>query len=138
MNRISARIGAAVAGVRCPGCNQNVIPTTAYLDDAASNNATVSDSTDTGKRWSFVWRPASGNTCPNCSFPLDRYARRLKWIRVFRAAVVLLVVGLVLLMVNRYTEMPNWVVILYKGLGIAGLVAFLVGGIGMIVGERHA
>ncbi|UCG88909.1 MAG: hypothetical protein JSW71_10375 [Gemmatimonadota bacterium] len=132
MNRISARVGAVVGGVRCPGCRQYVVPTTEVPEQPRDAEASAS-----GKRWSFVWRPPSGEVCPRCGFPLARYLRRLKWIRTLRVGVATLVLALLLLVVDRYAEIPSWIVVLYQVLGVAGIVGFLVGGIGLVVGGRH-
>ena len=131
MNRIGDRISAAVAGVRCPGCNQYVVPTFAAPSDATSGEQSVP-----GKRWSFVWREPSGKVCPKCSFPLDRYANRVKWMRLFGAGVVLLTISLLTYVVGRFGDLPGWLPWARRAGLALGAVAFLVGLVGLVVGGR--
>lgn len=129
MNRISARISAAMTSLRCPGCGKIVQP----VQPAAAAPPPAE-----GKRWSFVWRPPSGVVCPECSFPLGRYARRLKWIRLFSAGVALLTIGFLLYILGRVTNVPAWVPPLQQGTVVVGAVAFLIGLLGLIVGGRSS
>jgi hypothetical protein len=131
MNRIGDRISAVVAGVRCPGCNQYVVPTFAAASDTTSAEQSVP-----GKRWSFVWREPSGKVCPKCSFPLERYAKRVKWMRLFAAGVVLLTISLLTYIMERFTEFPAWLAWgRQAGFALGGLT-FLVGLLGLVVGGR--
>jgi len=131
MNRISTRISGALMGVRCPGCGKFVQPTLIPVQDAAPG------ADPSGPRWSFVWRPPSGEVCPECQFPLARYARRVKWIRTFQLGVVLLTVSALLFMVGRFAEAPNWMTWTYRISGGLGAVAFLVGLTGLVVGGKR-
>jgi hypothetical protein len=94
--RISSRINEAFSTVKCPGCGKNVTPTFATPYDGSE-----SEQDQDGKRWSFIWRPPSGEVCPECSFPISRYAYRRKgwFVWIVRAgaavAIVTTVVGLV-------------------------------------------
>jgi hypothetical protein len=127
MSRLSQRIGSALVGVKCPGCGKHVMPTV-ELGEPAESSAP-------GKRWSFVWRPPSGDVCPECRFPLGRYARRVKWIRLFIAGITLLLVdgGLVVIGVIRASPMSPALV---RTVGIVGAIALFGGLIGLIVGGR--
>ena len=128
--RISERISTAVTGgVQCPGCGKVVKPTLPTAEPEASD-------TQGGKRWSFVWRDPSGEVCPECQFPLARFARRLKWIRTFSLGVVLLTIAFLLYALDWMGDFPpwfGWVVRVGAGLG---LVAFLIGLVGLVVGGR--
>lgn len=127
MNRISARISAALTSLKCPGCGKLVQPV---------QPATQVPPPGEGKRWSFVWRPPSGVVCPECSFPLGRYARRLKWIRLFSAGVALLTIGLLLYVWGLVAEVPAWLRTLQRGTVFAGAAAFLMGMVGLVLGGR--
>jgi len=132
MTRLSQRISAAVTGVRCPGCGQFVTPTL-----KAPEGPSEAEMSAPGKRWSFVWRPPSGEVCPECSFPLARFARRLKWMWTFRTGVLALLVAFALLLVKRYGGVEsalNWPL---RVLGVLGVLAVIVGVVGLIVGGRH-
>jgi hypothetical protein len=133
MKRISERISAAVTGVKCPGCSQFVTPTIKVPDGPSEAEMSAP-----GKRWSFVWRPPSGEVCPECGFPLARFARRLKWMWTFRVGVISLVLAFLLLLVKRYGSVEtalNWPL---RVLGLFGSLALVVGVVGLIVGGRHA
>jgi hypothetical protein len=132
MNRISERISAAITGVRCPGCGKFVTPTFSAGDGSPDQTPM-----EGGKRWSFVWRPPSGKVCPECSFPLARFARRLKWMWTFRVGVVLLVAAFALLLVRRYGGPGVGLVWPLRILAGGGLAAVVVGVVGLIVGGRH-
>jgi hypothetical protein len=130
MTRISERISAAIMGVRCPGCSKVVVPMR-----PEQSGATAAPPEGSGKRWSFVWRPPSGDVCPQCHFPLGRYARRLKWIRLFVAGIMFLAVDglLVLIGAIRESPMPPGLV---RALGLIGAIALILGLMGLIVGGR--
>ncbi len=132
MSRISERLEAAMTTVKCPGCGKTVVPAllAAPKEDAGASGAP-------GGRWSFVWRPPSGRVCPECDFPLERYARRAKWIRVFSFGVATLMITFLLYVAGRVNPLPQWVVSLERVLLALGLVAFVVGFAGMIVGGRR-
>jgi len=132
MNRISERISAAITGVRCPGCGKFVNPMSFAGDGSPDPTPT-----EAGKRWSFVWRPPSGEVCPECSFPLARFARRLKWMWTFRVGVVLLVAAFALLLVRRYGGSGVGLVWPLRILAGGGFAAVVVGVVGLIVGGRH-
>ncbi len=132
MNRISARISTAMAGVKCPGCGQYVVPTEIAVDTSSE-----AGEGGPGKRWSFIWRPPSGRLCPKCSFPLERYARRAKWIRLFTAGVVLLTTTVLLVVLAMISGFSGWLVWAQRVTGAAGIVAFLVGLVGIVLGGRH-
>ncbi len=131
MNRISTRISGALTGVRCPGCRKFVQPTLIPVPGSEPDQA------ETGPRWSFVWRPPSGEVCPECQFPLARFARRVKWIRTFQLGVVLLTISALLFLLGRFGETPSWIVWTYRVSGGLGALAFLVGLTGLVVGGKH-
>ena len=131
MNRISARISSAFAGVKCPGCGKFVVPTLLPTQDSAA------ETQQAGPRWSFVWAAPSGEVCPECSFPLARYARRVKWIRLFTAGVALLTISILLYLVTRFTDTPAWFPRIMQASAGLGLVAFLVGLVGLVVGGKR-
>ncbi|MDH3456337.1 MAG: hypothetical protein OER90_05795 [Gemmatimonadota bacterium] len=92
-----------------------------------------------GGRWSFVWRPPSGEVCPECGFPLARFARRLKWMWMFRLGVMLLTAAFVLVLVQRFAGVGAgagmwWVLV---SLGGVGLLATVIGIAGLVVGGRR-
>jgi hypothetical protein len=74
--------------------------------------------------------------CPECQFPLARYARRLKWIRAFSAGVVLLTIAFLLYALGRMTEFASWFDWVVRASAGIGLVALLVGLVGLVVGGR--
>jgi hypothetical protein len=131
MNRISKRISDALTGVRCPGCRKFVQPTLISVEGEEL------DAEQTGPRWSFVWRPPSGEVCPECQFPLARYARRVKWIRTFQFGVVLLTVAALLYLVGRFGEASAWLAWTYRACAGIGGLAFVVGLVGLVVGGKH-
>lgn len=128
MNRISTAINAALAGVRCPGCGNHVVPTVPAGDAAASKP---------GERFSFVWRPPSGEVCPQCGFPLARFAKRAKWIRLFGLGVVMVGIAVVLLVLLGGEIDLTWVPLLARVLLSLGGLAIVVGLVGLIVGGRR-
>jgi hypothetical protein len=132
MDRISKRLSSAMSGVRCPGCGQFVVPTEIPVADALAPSDGGS-----GKRWSFIWRPPSGRICPNCSFPLERYARRAKWIRLFGAGVVLLTGSLLLFVFTMIGGTSSWAAVAQRVLGAIGALALLVGLVGILLGGRR-
>ncbi len=131
MNRLSQRVSNALAGVRCPGCGKFVVPT---APPTAANPS--ADATAPGKRWSFVWRPPSGRVCPECEFPLERYARRLKWIRLMVTGIVLVTFSILLVVMGMLGGGRGWGQLLQRIVGVTGFVAFLVGFLGVVVGGR--
>lgn len=133
MNRISQRLEAAMTTVRCPGCGKTVVPTVM----AAPTEGGEATGAARG-RWSFVWRAPSGRVCPECDFPLERYARRAKWIRVFSLGVVTLTITFLLYVAGRINPLPGWVVGLERVLLILGLAALVVGLTGMVIGGRRS
>lgn len=127
MNAISARISAVMTSLRCPGCGKIVQPV---------QPATTSPPSGEGKRWSFVWRPPSGEVCPECRFPLGRYARRVKWMRLFYFGVALLTVAFVLYVLRRVVDVPARFSVLQRGAATIGVVAFALSLVGLVVGGR--
>ena len=132
MTRLSQRISAAVTGVKCPGCGSFVTPTLKAPEGPSETEMPSAP----GKRWSFVWRPPSGEVCPECGFPLARFARRLKWMWMFRVGVLSLVVAFVLLLVKRYGGVESALNLPLRVIGLFGLLALVVGVVGLIVGGR--
>ena len=130
MNRISERISAAIVGVTCPGCLKRVRPT---LTPPGPESAPRPEG---GQRWSFIWRPPTGEVCPECGFPLARYARRVKWIRLFSAGIVLLTFAVLVTVLSAVSDLPAWLVATRNVLGAIGLGAFVVGLVGIVIGGR--
>lgn len=128
MSRMRQRIDTALSGVKCPGCGKFVMPTVDLGESMEQAGA--------GKRWSFVWRPPTGDVCPECRFPLGRYARRAKWIRLFIVGIMLLAIDASLLLIGEVggNSTPSG---LLQALGFAGGVALVVGLLGLIIGGRH-
>ena len=131
MNRISERIGAVLGTVTCPGCGKSVAPTVAT---GAPESAHAGDAKR--GRWSFVWRPPSGRVCPECSFPLERHARRVPWIRLFGASVALLTVTFLIYVTGRFVSLPSWSTAALRVMLAVGVIGLLVGLSGLIVGGR--
>lgn len=131
MNRLSQRVSNALVGVRCPGCGNFVVPRAASPPAGAESGASAP-----GKRWSFVWRPPSGPVCPECEFPLERYTRRLKWIRLMVTGIVLVTLSVLLLVLGMMGGGVGWGQLLQRVLGVTGAVAFLVGFLGIVIGGR--
>ena len=132
MNRLSARISNVVSGVKCPACEKHVTPI------VVSSESDADDQPEVDGRWSFVWRPPSGEVCPECNFPLARFARRAKWMRLFGAGVAVLTISFLLQVLGKVTTFPEWYTWVPKTLAIIGLVAFLAGLIGLVVGGRRS
>jgi len=131
MNRIGDRVSAVFTGVKCPGCNQYVTPTFAVSSDPGAGEEAVP-----GKRWSFVWREPSGKVCPKCNFPLDRYSKRVKWMRLFAAGVVLLTISLLAYLMGRFGHLPAWLSWVLRASFALGVLAFVVGLLGLVLGGR--
>lgn len=131
MNRISARLATAVAGVRCPACSKTVLPVEvpAVAEEAGGDSGGE-------RRWSFLWRAPSGPVCPECSFPLGRYARRVKWIRLLLTGIALATVFLLLLVFGMVSGGSSGR-LLRQVTGLGGLAAILVGLGGVILGGRR-
>lgn len=90
-----------------------------------------------GERFSFVWRPPSGEVCPQCGFPLARFAKRAKWIRLFGLGVVMVGIAVVLLVLLGGEIDLTWVPLLARVLLTLGGLAIVVGLVGLIVGGRR-
>ena len=132
MNRISTRISEALIGVKCPACEKHVTPVMAKSDSETDEPVQIDG------RWSFVWRPPSGEICPECKFPLARYARRAKWVRLFGAGVAILTFAFLLHVLGKMTAAPAWYVWIPGTLAVLGLIAFFVGLIGLVVGGKRS
>ena len=132
MNRISQRIAAAVAGVRCPGCGKVVMPVEVPVMAGEASRAAGGED-----RWSFLWRAPSGPVCPECSFPLGRYARRVKWIRLLLTGVVLVTISLLLLVVGMMGEGSRLWWMVQRTVGVVGLAVLSTGLGGVIIGRRR-
>ncbi|NIN09979.1 MAG: hypothetical protein GTN62_01050 [Gemmatimonadales bacterium] len=132
MSRVSDRIGRALSSVKCPGCGNYVVPSIIPSGVGAAAGEQVE-----GKRWSFVWRPPRGEVCPQCDFPLSRYAGRIKWIRLFTAGVVLLTAAILLYVLGRISDLGGWFGWVMRATALVGVVAFLIGLVGLVVGGRH-
>jgi hypothetical protein len=130
--RISNRITEAFSTVKCPGCGKSVTPTFATPDDGSE-----SGKDEDGKRWSFIWRPPSGEVCPECSFPISRYAYRRKWIQLFMAGIAGLTIVALLFIFAMMSGLPGWLVWIVRIGAVAALLTVVVGLVGIVVGGRH-
>jgi hypothetical protein len=75
--------------------------------------------------------------CPECSFPLARYAKRVKWLRLFRLGVALLTISILLYLAAWFADVRDslaWVMRVSAGVGT---LAFLIGVAGLVVGGRR-
>ncbi|HEX9728867.1 MAG TPA: hypothetical protein VGA37_10215 [Gemmatimonadales bacterium] len=131
MSRLSNRISNALATVKCPACGKHVVPTILAPD------AEPSGESGPGKRWSFIWVPPQGEVCPECSFPLARYARRATWLRVFMLGVVLSAVWLVLRVLSGVSDYPAWLRWAQRLTAWAAPVVLIVGLLGLVIGGRR-
>ena len=131
MPRVSERISSAVMSVTCPGCGKRVVPTVMNKPPGAGPL-----SSEAGKRWSFIWRPPSGEVCPECFFPLQRLARRLVWVRTFSAGLVLLVAALMLTVLWLFNRATGWVGMAARVSAAVGAVLLVVGIGGIVLGGR--
>ena len=130
MKRLSDSISAAWSTVKCPGCRRFVVPVVLPTSDAESGG-------EAAPRWSFIWTQPRGEVCPECQFPLERYAHRVIWIRLFLTGVVLLGMSAVLLVLSlvggtngKLADAPAVVTTL-------GVVVLLVGLAGIVIGGWH-
>jgi hypothetical protein len=132
MPGVHKRVSAVFTGdVLCPGCGKLVEPALLPQPDGAG------EASQTGERWSFVWRPPSGRVCPECSFPLERYARRLKWIRALGVGVVLVTLSVLLFVLGMIGgELSSGVRLAQQVLGGVGVLVIALGLVGIIVGGR--
>lgn len=132
MGRLTARVDSILDAVECPGCGSTVSPN--------QNQDTASESQPAGgpgNRVSFVWRPTSRAVCPDCGFPIERFLRRQRWIRLFLAGVVLLTLSGAAFMVNWIRGSPaGWAYgVLGTMVGI-GATVLIVGLLGLAIGGR--
>lgn len=132
MPAVHERVSAVLTGgVLCPGCGKLVTPTLLPQPEQAG------DASQTGERWSFVWRPPSGRVCPECSFPLERYARRLKWIRMLGFGVVLVTLSVLLFVLGLLSgELPGAVQLAQQIVGALGVLGVGVGLLGIVLGGK--
>lgn len=131
MNRISTRISEAMSGVKCPACEKHVTPKFVAPEPGADDQPQVDG------RWSYVWLPPSGEVCPECNFPLARYAKRAKWMRLFGAGVAVLTVAFLLHVLGKMITVPAWYSLVPRTMALLGLGAFFVGLVGLVVGGRR-
>lgn len=136
MGRISERISSAMTTVECPGCGKRVVPTPA-APPGAPEAAPAAPTADSGERWSFIWRPPSGQVCPECFFPLARFARRLKWVRLFSAGVAVMVAALMLFILSLLNPDSTWARSVGGIVAAVGAAVLLVGLVGIVIGGRH-
>jgi hypothetical protein len=122
-----------MSAVKCPACGKYVTPTVVPPEEPS----TPAES-GPGKRWSFIWVPPQGEVCPDCSFPLARFARRAKWLRIFMTGIVLVTVWLLLRVLAIVVDFSSWLVWVQRVAGGVGLVALLVGFVGLLVGGRRS
>jgi hypothetical protein len=134
MPAIHERVSAVMTGgVLCPGCGKLVTPTLMPQPEGET------EASQTGERWSFVWRPPSGRVCPECSFPLERYARRLKWIRLLGAGVVLVTLSMLLFVLDMIGgDVGRGVQLVQQIAGGLGVLAVAGGLVGIVVGGRSS
>ena len=129
MPRLSDRISAALSTVTCPSCKQQVTPIEPAPADAPAESKP-------GARFSYIWVEPSGKVCPECNFPLDRFARRLKWLETFIAGIGVFALWVVLGVIGTGMQFPVWLRWVQVGLAAVGTALFLVGVIGLLIGGR--
>ena len=130
MPRLSDRISAALSTVTCPSCHQQVVPTDPAPVEAAPESKE-------GARFSYIWIEPGGKVCPECTFPLDRYARRVKWLETFVAGIGVLTLWVVLGVLSTGLQFPVWLRWVQVGLAGVGTALFLVGVVGLLLGGRR-
>lgn len=128
ISRISQSIGAAVSAVKCPGCNQRVVPTIVGGTPAGESNE---------GRWSFIWVAPRGAVCPENQFPLARYARRAKWLRLLFLGIASLAVTASLFVLQIIGGPTSTMSTIVRVLGTVGALLLVVGLVGVIVGGRR-
>ena len=136
MARLSERISTAVSTVECPGCGKRVSPVVMAPPSGPNAAAPTSAARGPEDRWSFIWTPPSGNVCPECFFPLDRYVRRLKWVRTLQAGLVLLVAAVMLLVLSLVDRTAAWAGTAARIVAAPGAVALVLGLAGIVIGGR--
>jgi len=132
MPTVTDRISSAWTTVKCPGCGKNVVPSTGPVSGAPPPSA--GDST---KRWSFIWLQPSGAICPECFFPLARYAKRQKWVQLFIMGVVLATLSILLFILALLSGFEAWLRLLLRITSVVAVLALVVGLVGIIVGGRR-
>ena len=135
MGEIAERISSAMSTVRCPGCGKRVVPTAAAPPGAQA--PTPGPSVRSDERWSFIWRAPSGQVCPECFFPLARYARRLKWVRLFSGGLVLLVTALMFFILWLLNPAGTWAAGVARVVAVIGAAVLVLGVGGIVVGGRR-
>lgn len=131
MSRISERISQAVNTTRCPGCGERVVPVEIPAPETPADQERTA-----GQRWSFIWVPPSGESCPKCHFPLTRYARRRKWIRLLEVGIAVLTVAGLLAVAQILGDIGFLTTIMWIAT-VGGAMLFAVGVVGTIVGGRR-
>lgn len=132
MARIRERISQAVGTVACPGCGQRVVPVIRKAPGAPDGSPAPTGS----QRWSFIWRAPSGVVCPECFFPLERLAQRMKWVHTATFGVILIILGVLIVTVRLMGSEGAWMAVLARAFIWVGVLALLVGAAGVVVGGR--
>ncbi len=132
MTTVANRISSAWSTVKCPGCGKNVIPSTGPVPGAPQPGAG-----EGAKRWSFIWLQPSGAICPECFFPLARYAKRQKWVQLFIMGVVLTTLTILLFILGLLSGFEQWLRVILRLTGVAAVLALVIGLVGIIVGGRR-
>ncbi len=132
MPTVTDRISSAWTTVKCPGCGKNVVPSTGPVAGGPPPSAG-----DSAKRWSFIWLQPSGAICPECFFPLARYAKRQKWVQLFIMGVVLATLSILLFILALLSGFETWLRILLRITGVVAVLALAAGLVGIVVGGRR-
>ena len=131
MASIAERISSTLQGIECPGCMKRVVPT--FLEGGEGEEQVPPPD----GRWSFVWRPTSGLVCPECKFPLGRYAQRLKWVRLLGLGIASATAAVLLWVVGMMGGAGDALRMMQRILGGFGALAIVLGGLGIILGGRR-
>jgi len=132
MPTVTDRISSAWTTVKCPGCGKNVVPSTGPVPGASPPSAG-----EGAKRWSFIWLQPSGAICPECFFPLARYAKRQKWVQLFIMGVVLATLSILLFILALLSGFETWLRLLLRVTAVVAILALVVGLAGIILGGRR-
>lgn len=127
MKRRGDRAGGGAYAVQCPGCGQYVVPSGGVL-------AGKSDRAPGARGWSSLWQGTGGDFCPNCDFPLSRYAARIGWIRLLFVGIVLLMLQPLFFVLALMGALHGWFAWLVAGTATAGLGGVILALVGITIG----
>ena len=79
----------------------------------------------------------TGETCPDCNFPVSHYVIRKRWLRWAFTGMAALVVWVVLVAIVSLSDLRGWVGWSLRIMGAAGMFALFVGLVGLVFGHPH-